>query len=509
MGRQRSAEPAALRVAKALLHKGDHTAALRQFEQAVREHPNHPLVLLEAAHAFGRRYRLDRAEALLEKAHRLAPRRPDIQYLVGEGYRLIGRLPQAQAAFERACRLVDQFPDAQWKLAFLYERRHRLEEALELVDRVLVAQPQHPQARLLKARILRRQDDSQRCEAILQQLLRHSSLRPAIRAEAFGELSQLYDALQQYEQAWTAILAAKKILLQIDSKPWAAAQIVFGRFGQLARDVSSEQLRQWMRPVASEPARVAMLTGFPRSGTTLLEQILESHEDLVSCEEQDVLSAEIFPNLAPVKSHETPVADVLQQLSPDGIAEARERYLRYIQSLLGESVGSRLLLDKNPAMTLMVPVVLRLFPEMKLLVSLRDPRDVIVSCFLRYLPLNPVSVCFLTLDRLADRYLLDLNAWQRYRALLEGGWFEVRYEHLVGDTEKQMKHVLDFLGLAGDASRLDHRSHALKNPVNSPTYEDVAKPIYASAIGRWKHYQQQLEPILPRFEAICRDLGYE
>ncbi len=509
VGRNRPAEPPALRVARALLRRGDHAAALRQFEQALRQHPNHLQVLLEAAQAFGRRYRLERAESLLEKAHRIAPRRPEIQYLVGEGYRRLGRMPQAQAALERACRLVDQFPDAQWKLALLYERRHRLEEALQLVDRVLAAQPKRPQALLLKARILRRQAKTAQSKALLQDLLQQPSVRPVLRAEALGDLAILFDQLEQYDKAWTTILEAKQILLAVDARPWTAAQIVFGRFGQLARDVTPAQIRNWTQPVTTDAQRVALLTGFPRSGTTLLEQTLESHEDVISSEEQDVFSAEIFPNLSPVRSHETPVADILQQLSSHAIASARSQYLDHIQSWLGEPVGARLLLDKNPAMTLMIPVVIRLFPEVKLLIALRDPRDVIVSCFLRYLPLNPVSVCYLTLERLVDRYLLDLNAWFRYRELLDGGWLEVSYEQIVRQTRFQVDQVVEFLELAGEASALDHRTHALRNPVISPTYEDVAKPIYASAIGRWRNYRTQLEPILPRLEGVCGNLGYD
>ena len=174
---------------------------------------------------------------------------------------------------------------------------------------------------------------------------------------------------------------------------------------------------------------------------------------------------------------------------------------------MGEPVGSRLLLDKNPSMTLMIPVVLRLFPEMRLLVALRDPRDVIVSCFLRYLPLNPVSVCYLTLDRLVDRYSLDMNAWLRYRELLRDGWHEVRYEQLVAQTQTEARRVLEFLGVAWDEA-CSITGASTRNPVQSPTYEDVAKPIYASAIGRWQHYQRYLEPILPRLESILTSLEY-
>ena len=375
-------------------------------------------------------------------------------------------------------------------------------------SRVLVAQPRRTKAILLKARILRRQSQYTQAESLLQQILQLEPHNSPRRAEAWGDLAQLYDERQQYDAAWNAILESKQILLQHDAKAWTAAQIVFGRFGQLAREMTGSQLQEWTRPVTSDTLRVAMLTGFPRSGTTLLEQMLESHADVISSEEQDVLSAEIFPNLSPVRSHAIPVAHVLQALTLEQVQAARAEYLRDTEAILDEPLGSRLLLDKNPSMTLMIPVVLRLFPEMKLLVALRDPRDVIVSCFLRYLPLNPVSVCYLTLERLVDRYSLDMNAWLHYRELLRDGWHEVRYEQLVAQTQATVRQVLEFLGVAWDDSVLDHRRHVLRNPVQSPTYEDVVKPIYASAIGRWQHYQKYLEPILPRLESVLTRLEY-
>ena len=180
-GADRAAGPPALRLAQAMLRRGEYDAALRQFEQAVRQHPTHLQVLLQAARALGRRYRTDRAGSLLEKAVRLAPRQPEVQFLVGEAYRCARKAGGGAAAYERACLLVDLFPDAQVELAFLYERCHRLPEAFELIRRVLVAQPRRTKAILLKARILRRQSQHTQAESLLQQILQlepHNSPLP-------------------------------------------------------------------------------------------------------------------------------------------------------------------------------------------------------------------------------------------------------------------------------------------------------------------------------------------
>ena len=94
-------------------------------------------------------------------------------------------------------------------------------------------------------------------------------------------------------------------------------------------------------------------------------------------------------------------------------------------------------LDKNPAYNLTIPLVLRFFPEARLIVALRDPRDVVLSCYMRYLPLNTVSVRFLDTKCTAERYALDMTAWLKYREMIEVPWCEIRYEDTVADAEGQ------------------------------------------------------------------------
>jgi hypothetical protein len=215
-----------------------------------------------------------------------------------------------------------------------------------------------------------------------------------------------------------------------------------------------------------------------------------------------------LPSLLRGAPLEQPILQVLDAVSSDDLADHRQRYLRYMEALLGTAIRNRVHLDKNPAMNPMLPVVRRLFPEMKLLIALRDPRDVVASCFLRYLPLNPVSVCFLTLERTVQRYALDMNAWLTLREMLDGGWIEVRYEQLVVDIRGQAQRALELLDLPWADSILDYRDRLAARHVGSPSYADVKRPVYASAIGRWRNYERHLEPVLPSLERFVQALGY-
>jgi hypothetical protein len=254
--------------------------------------------------------------------------------------------------------------------------------------------------------------------------------------------------------------------------------------------------------------RLALLAGFPRAGTTLLEQVLDAHPHVISTEEKEIFSADIFPHLVEGRPPNAPIEQLLDELSDTQIASARTKYVAAIELMRCEPIGTRLHVDKNPAMNLMIPAMRRVFPELKLIIALRDPRDVVVSCFLRYLPINPVSVCFLTLERTVDRFSLDMSAWLKMREMIDD-WTEVHYEHIVADLHREAGRVLESLSLPWDDAVLRYREHAQRKPVRSPTYEEVARPIFASSIGRWRNYERHLSPVLAQLAPLVKALGYE
>jgi hypothetical protein len=134
----------------------------------------------------------------------------------------------------------------------------------------------------------------------------------------------------------------------------------------------------------------------------------------------------------------------------------------------------------------------------------------VLSCYLRFLPLNVVSVRFLDIQRTAERYALDMAAWLKFRALIDVPWCQVRYEDTVANVEAQARRALDTFGLAWDNQVLKYRERLVEaKTVTSPTYEAVAQPIYTRAIGRWRNYRRLLEPALPTLEPFIREFGYD
>jgi hypothetical protein len=240
-----------------------------------------------------------------------------------------------------------------------------------------------------------------------------------------------------------------------------------------------------------------------------LEQVLDSHTGLVSSDEREAFGRDIFPAMWRTPTTPLPTAAALDAIPSQRLAVQRDRYLTYMSAALNEPLGSRIHLDKNPTLTLLIPGMLRLFPETMLLIALRDPRDVVVSCFMQYLPLNPNSVCFLTLEHTARRYAHDLNIWIRFREIIGSPWLEVRYEDCVARLEHEARRALEFLALPWDEGVMSYRERLKTKAVASPTYEAVSQPLYTSAIGRWKNYRKFLEPFLPVLDPLVKAFGYE
>ena len=285
---------------------------------------------------------------------------------------------------------------------------------------------------------------------------------------------------------------------------------VHWRLKKTEQKLNSEMMGRWRAQApASEPCRLALLCGHPRSGTTLLEQVLDSHPDFVSAEETRVFSQEAYTHLLRDLPLKTLMADALEMVSTEVVRQARRNYADCMARFLGHPPDARMLIDKNPSLTSLVPAFVRVFPEAKLLVALRDPRDVCLSCFMQPLPLGQVSSIFLSLETTVQEYASTMGLWKAAAACLAGSYLEVRYEDVVADLEGTSRRALEYLGAGWDERVLRFNEYAGSKLVRSPTYAAVAKPISKGAVGRWRNYEKYLEPHIETLAPLLKAFGYE
>ena len=487
--------------------------AVKLFTETAEKHPKNLATLVDAARALGHRHEIKRATEYLERVRSLKSDRPELPFILGQTFRMIHREDLAIQCFEEyVAKAGRKHTDAHFELAVLYERRHRLDEAGTALGRVLKLNANYFEAWLMQGRLWSRQGETQKAAGTFRRLALNTQAHIITRAQAWAALASLADKQGDYEEAVRCMGKCKETQSAHAGVFQAHADVVLGNLQRFGESVTAKHLRRWREQKdLAAPVRVAQLTGFPRSGTTLLENVLDAHSGLVSSEELQVFGRDILDS-SWKESHEItpPTAEAFDKIPLPKLNHLRRRYLAAIEETLDEPIGDRVHLDKNPTHTLFIPAIVRIFPETKFLIALRDPRDVIVSCYLQYLPLNPTTTAFLTWDSTARRYALDLGMWLRLRPMLDSEtWLEVRYEDVVEDMPAAARRALAFLNLRWEDSVLNYRERLAQKTVHSPTYLDVAKPVYRGAIGRWKNYAKWLEPSLPMLDRFVKEFGYQ
>jgi hypothetical protein len=323
------------------------------------------------------------------------------------------------------------------------------------------------------------------------------------------QLGSILDRQKRYDEAMQAFLGAKQLLQPDANKFVHGLKTIRHRLKEMTENISPEIVSRWLETkLPDAPRRLALLCGHPRSGTTLLEQVLDSHPDMVSAEETEIFHDEAYAPLT-LGMADPRMLPVLEAAKPEALARSRQEYFRNMELCLGRPIAGRLLIDKNPSLTFLVPALVRVFPEMKVLTALRDPRDVCLSCFMQpFVPIAQTSSAYLTLEGTVDEYIFLMSVWRAVAPMLKKSALEVRYEDMVEDLESVSRRVLEFMGVAWDERVLAFHEHARQKTVRSPTYADVTKPVFKRAVGRWRNYEKYLAPYLEKLEPFVKGFGY-
>lgn len=488
----------------------DYQHTIESLERVTRLDPANARVLLDLGRAYGLRYDYAAAERCLEKAVRVAVKKAEALADAGRRCQEFGSYGMAKNFFERAAGQPGASPGVLVALAELSERHARLEDARQWLDRALAAQAEHPAALLARARLNRLSGRFEEAEAGVRSLLAMSFDDVPTRARAWYELGNILDRLRRYDDAMAALLEAKALLRPAAAPHQTTLAGIQARVREMEQTISARVLERWFetRAILQPHRRLAVLCGHPRSGTTLLEQMLDSHPDIVSAEETHILHDEAYLPLSRGFPAEASLLEVLESAPASALQRSRQDYFRFTELFIGKTISDKLLVDKNPALNVLVPAVARIFPEARFLVALRDPRDVCLSCFLQPLALNPVSSAYLSLEGTVNQYASVMGFWRTMLPRLRNPSLEVRYETVVQDLEASSRQILAFLEVEWDASVLRFHEHARTKPLRSPSYAEVTKPVSQGAVGRWRNYAKYLEPYLTKLEPFVRAYGY-
>jgi tetratricopeptide (TPR) repeat protein len=488
----------------------DYEKTIQSLERASVLDRFNPSIQFDLARAYGLRYQYSAAEQCLEKAVRLASGKSQALAVAGARCQEFGHFEMAKAYFQRAVERDGNNHEALITLAELLERQHETTGAFDLIDRALKTPAAPGRARVVQGRLLRISGRLEEAEAILRALLSNGSCDRSNRIRAGYELAQVLDRQARYAEAISSLQEAKALQLPAALTLAPILEGIQARVREMEETITADVLRRWSSAAAElgPPRNLAVLCGHPRSGTTLLEQVLDSHPEIIAAEETHILHDEAYLPLSRGFPGSASILKVLDSASAVSLQKARENYFRFTELFIRQPLGNRLLVDKNPALNVLIPAVARIFPEAKFIVALRDPRDVCLSCFMQPLALNPVSSAYLSLEGTVRQYISVMAFWRSILPKLLNPWIEVRYESMVENLEASARQTLAFLGAPWRPEVLKFHEHARSKPVRSPTYADVVQPVHRGAMGRWSNYSTYLAPHFEKLAPFLDAFGY-
>jgi tetratricopeptide (TPR) repeat protein len=484
------------RAGVSLLALGDAPAAVAALRRALGLRPDQPQVRAKLAEA---QVAAGLTEEGLEEARtavRAFPHDPLVRVTLARLEELLGRPEAAEATLGEALALDPDCIPALLALAGLQELDNRLDSLERSLAHAQAAGAPAAQTALPRARLLYRRGQ---LDAALD-LARSApeAVDAGGRARLIGEIS---DRLGDCGAAFAAFAEMNRLTALEVADPAAAACAFRDGIAGLARLTTRAWHESWT-PAAPAPERPApaFLFGFPRSGTTLLDTFLLGHPDICMIEERPVLQA-VADRLGPM--------DRLANLSAADILALRAVYFAELDRIEPAAKGRRVI-DKLPLGILSTPLVHRLFPEARILFVERHPCDVVLSGFMTRFDPRGGMANFLDLDSLARLYDGVMDYWRRCRDSFPLAVHEIRYERLIEDPRAELAPLAAFLGLGWDPNLLDHRSAArARRYIATPSYSQVAEPLYTRARGRWRRYRDALEPILPLLRPWAERMGYE
>lgn len=488
------------------METGDAVGAIALYERARDAMPTHIHVLVNLAAAYRAAGRLHEARMALEAALQVDRRFAIAHNNLGNVLLDIGDRETAKRAYERAVVLEPNYAEPVAGLARIAEEEHRLDDARRLAERGLRIAPQNVSALLTRARVKLRDEKPSEAVGELEALLRGSSLTPTNRVVAEGYLGEAYDKLGRFGDAFAAFSRANGLqhaqhgpAFARDRGPMAPETVA-----RLTAFVSRLDLTTWRDAPPSREQSPVFLVGLPRSGTTLLDQILASHPQITTLEERDTLIDACEALVTPENAFDRWAA-----LPTEEIERLRSLYWQQVRAGLLNTPIEQVFVDKLPLNAILLPLIHRLFPSAKIVLALRDPRDVVLSCYQQRFGMNAAMFQLLKLDTATAYYDAVMTLVQASREKLPLQVHELKYEALILDFEPTVRSLLVFVGVEWNDAVRDYAETAKKRAIGTPSAAQVVKPIYGSARGKWRNYKGFLEPHLPALERWVEAFGYE
>jgi len=502
------------------LSLGNLDAAMKAYKQAIHIRPDHFKAINNLGHILNEQGKLDESLEIFKRLVQYKPDAPEPYNNLGVVYESMGKIKEAESAYRKAISLAPTLIETKSHLGFLLAGEGRTQEALDCFKDVLDSTPDHEPAIAGKAVALEKLgkvDDA--CDtlepaisarsrnpdvilayctmmlrkgtpetgiAIAEQLLSTENIPPKGIADLHFALGDLHDKKGDYSRAFSHYACANK------ASPCTYNHRGHTRYiDNIIKSNSRETLKS-LPKTRNISDKIIFIVGMPRSGTSLVEQILASHPDVFGAGELRYIN-DLCTSFYPSGSTGNKYPAAFDKLKQDDVDTMAQYYLDSINCISG---SARLVTDKMPHNFLYLGLISLIFPNAKIIHVSRSPLDNCLSLFFHgFNPMHSYTTDLTMLGRYYREYQRLMSHWRNIPGIR---LLEIHYEEVVNDLGKSTRELLEFCAL--DWSDTCVNFHNSGRFVKTPSYDQVRQPIYTSSVGRWKHYQQFIAPLQSALE---------
>jgi tetratricopeptide (TPR) repeat protein len=473
--------PAYEHLGYALSRLGRHDQGAYCFERVLAARPGQADAHLNYGVALAELGRHEEAAAQFRKVVAARPNDAHALHNLGSSLSALDDPTEALAAFERASAIIPDLPEVERGIGNALLQLGRLDEARAHFERAVALAPKVAAFHRAMADVKHFEEGDQQLVTLEKLTWNEASMAATERIELHFALAKAYDDLKRYASAFEHLQkgnAIKRGLVGYDE----AKELTAMR--EMADAFAPELFKA--RRGAGDPSEVPVfIVGMPRSGTTLVEQILASHPNVFGAGERPE-----FGRVSGCGYGPRPIPFDPASLSGEDL---RGMAGRYLERLLPRAPSAKRITDKLPANFRLVGLIRLALPNARIIHIGRDPAD---TCFSIYTKLFLDNIGFAyDLGELGRYYKAYDTLMAHWRAVLpEGAMLEVEYEALVGDFEQEARRIVAYCGLDWDGLCLEF--HKNERTVRTASAVQVRQPIFRSSVGRWRLYKEHLQPLL-------------
>ncbi|MEJ2455757.1 MAG: sulfotransferase [Candidatus Thiodiazotropha sp.] len=467
------------KIGLALAKNDEEHLAMGWLHKALLADPEDMLVGTMYANALHKMREYEAAYDLFRQILAQKPDSPQVMHLYAVLLMDMERNEEAIEVITRARELASDDYNIQMNLATAYVYAGKFTEAREIYKRIMQRKPEFSEAFLYYSEITPMAEDNELADVIVQHEQHTSDVKQ--KEEYNFALAKIFEDKQDYHRSFQHLSRA----CSLHKQRYGYNEAANLQGIQLIKSIFKEDFMRRFEGCGNASTQPYFVLGMPRSGTTLVEQILSSHPDVVGGGELTVMDSIVRDHAAMM---DMPMVHSLEKITCDQIADLA---LEYLQMTASMGAADKHLVNKLPHNFLYIGLIALMFPNAKIICLKRNPMAICFSCYKkRFVKGHDYSFDLKDLGRYYLAYEDLMRHWYR---LLPGRIYTADYEKLTGDFESETRKLIDYCGLEwNDACLTFHKN---KRAVRTASQAQVRNPIYRKAVAFWQHFETELKPL--------------